>query len=202
MIKAVLFDLDNTLIDRDGAFERLLQDECSDPAKRHELRLLDAGGHGDRQLLFQAWNQYRTINDKMLELSQDILATKIAEQLSPNRPLLDLLSQLKSTVSVAILTNGGSQTQRLKISAARLDQVIQASHQLVSGELGMAKPDPQIFRLACKRIKADPKQTLYLGDQSDIDGIGARAAGLQFQLVQAPLSADTLRQILIKWRIW
>lgn len=201
MIRALIFDLDNTLIDRDAAFERLLQDEISDPGERRHLRDLDAGGQGERQLLFQAWNRFRKNNDKTLALTQNVLATKIAQQLSPDRQLLDLLSKLKSTVSVAILTNGGSQTQRLKLSAAGLDRVVEADHIFISGEIGISKPDPQVFRLACQRINAVPDQTLYLGDQSDIDGAGASAAGLRFHLVERPLAADDLRPILASWRI-
>jgi HAD superfamily hydrolase (TIGR01549 family) len=49
---------------------------------------------------------------------------------------------------------------------------------IVSGEVGWAKPHPQIFALALAAMRADPARTVFVGDNPVADMAGARAAGL------------------------
>lgn len=49
---------------------------------------------------------------------------------------------------------------------------------LGSADVGVAKPDPRIFRLATSALGVVPEQTLHVGDLYDYDIVGARAAGL------------------------
>ena len=48
----------------------------------------------------------------------------------------------------------------------------------VSGRLGVAKPDPRIFKAALDDAGADPGATVHVGDQPVDDVAGARAAGI------------------------
>jgi putative hydrolase of the HAD superfamily len=48
----------------------------------------------------------------------------------------------------------------------------------VSGNLGVAKPDPRIFKAALDQAGADPEATVHVGDQPLNDVAGARAAGI------------------------
>ncbi|MFT5584214.1 MAG: REG-2-like HAD superfamily hydrolase [Cognaticolwellia sp.] len=48
-----------------------------------------------------------------------------------------------------------------------------------SGELGVEKPDPRIFALACSSLGVAPRDALHVGDSLRCDVEGARAAGLQ-----------------------
>nr|WP_205706664.1 HAD family hydrolase [Kineococcus vitellinus] len=76
----------------------------------------------------------------------------------------------------AVLTNGTREQQNAKIEAiglrGRLGPVLTAE------ELGVAKPRPQAFRAVCEHLRVAPEQTLYVGDDHDVDVLGARAAGL------------------------
>ena len=47
-----------------------------------------------------------------------------------------------------------------------------------SGEVGVEKPDPRIFRLALDALGIGPERAWYVGDMPGIDVVGARAAGL------------------------
>lgn len=47
-----------------------------------------------------------------------------------------------------------------------------------SGIVGVAKPDPAIFRLAMERAGVEPKRSLYIGDQPDVDVKAALAVGM------------------------
>jgi putative hydrolase of the HAD superfamily len=61
--------------------------------------------------------------------------------------------------------------------APRLDAVV------VSAEIGVAKPDPEPFRIALERLGAAAADALHAGDRLDEDVAGARAAGVRPVLV-------------------
>jgi putative hydrolase of the HAD superfamily len=48
----------------------------------------------------------------------------------------------------------------------------------ISGKLGVAKPDPEIFRVALKEAGAEPEATVHVGDQPVNDVAAARAVGI------------------------
>ncbi len=55
----------------------------------------------------------------------------------------------------------------------RLDVVV------TSVDAGANKPQPEIFRYALRRTGLQPAEALYVGDQYQVDVLGARGAGLQ-----------------------
>ena len=48
-----------------------------------------------------------------------------------------------------------------------------------SGLVGHEKPHPAIFEAALREMKADPAESLYVGDVYSVDYVGARGAGMQ-----------------------
>lgn len=50
---------------------------------------------------------------------------------------------------------------------------------LTSGEVGAAKPNPYLFRLALRRVGVSPEQAIHVGDTYWTDVLGARVAGIQ-----------------------
>ncbi len=54
---------------------------------------------------------------------------------------------------------------------------------LDSHKVGVAKPDPAIFRLALERLGLAAARVLHVGDLRVVDGAGARGAGLHFVLI-------------------
>ena len=90
---------------------------------------------------------------------------------------VDLLSSLPSGVTAAIVTNGSSDTQWEKIRKTDLEKYVAAV--LVSGDIGVAKPDPEIFLTALERLGGiAPAQAAHVGDSLYADIGGAEAAGL------------------------
>ena len=49
---------------------------------------------------------------------------------------------------------------------------------VTSAEVGYDKPRPEIFQAALKKAKVKPKEALYVGDQYQIDVVGARGVGI------------------------
>lgn len=52
-----------------------------------------------------------------------------------------------------------------------------------SGNVGHEKPHPAIFAAALSKMKADPAESLYVGDVYSVDYVGARNAGMQAVLM-------------------
>jgi len=52
-----------------------------------------------------------------------------------------------------------------------------------SGNVGYAKPHPQIFKIAAERLGVDLREALYIGDSVEFDVAGARAAGMDVVLL-------------------
>src|SRR5580704_10082840 len=52
-----------------------------------------------------------------------------------------------------------------------------------SGNVGHEKPHPAIFAAALEQMKADPAESLYVGDVYSVDYVGARNAGMQAVLM-------------------
>lgn len=50
---------------------------------------------------------------------------------------------------------------------------------LDSAIVGIEKPDPRIFELACEKLGVEPHEVVYVGDTYEVDVLGARAAGIR-----------------------
>lgn len=87
----------------------------------------------------------------------------------------------RARIPVAVVSNWDS---GLREHLERLDLAQLVDEIVVSAEVGVAKPDPAVFRLALERLGARPERSLHVGDDA-ADEEGARAAGMQF--APAPL---------------
>jgi putative hydrolase of the HAD superfamily len=81
-----------------------------------------------------------------------------------------------SGLATAVLTNGVTDQQTDKI--ARVGLTGRLGPVFTAEDLGVAKPDPEAFRLACARWGLQPSAVLSVGDRHDLDVLAARAAGL------------------------
>lgn len=174
-MRAVLFDLDNTLIDRDGALEAFLGEVFSDFSVRQRLRDLDAGGRGCRSQFFAAWKEASGE-----ELCQVRFAQRLVTYLAPDRERLSKLRILAHQYALGVITNGGGYTQRLKLKATGWSEVFASDRLWISGEVGISKPDPAIFWMACQAMGLAANQCLYVGNDDDTDRVGAGLAGMAY----------------------
>jgi putative hydrolase of the HAD superfamily len=54
---------------------------------------------------------------------------------------------------------------------------------VISKDVGFNKPHPQIFQVAVKEAGVKPAEAIYVGDQYDIDIVGANGAGMRGILI-------------------
>jgi putative hydrolase of the HAD superfamily len=76
---------------------------------------------------------------------------------------------------LALLTNGPPDIQQHKIDGTGLRDCFESV--FISGELGVAKPDPAVFELVLERLDATAASTVMIGDTWERDVLGARSAG-------------------------
>ena len=188
-IKALLFDLDNTLIDRESAFNRFATSFYEDNLRtatsmtRDEavakMVLWDQDGYADRGAMFALWaKEWPEANldpDKLLPWYRTEMKRHVRLDEDANRLLADLNSH---RVPWGIVTNGNTTSQHVACRAAGLDQL--ASFIIVSQEAGYRKPDPRIFDDAINRTGIEsPEHVIFVGDNPQVDIDGANRFGMK-----------------------
>jgi HAD superfamily hydrolase (TIGR01509 family) len=109
---------------------------------------------------------------------------------------------------ISIVTNNLLEEQREKLRFLGLSELV--DDLVTSEEIGVAKPDPAIFRAALERSGADPRATVVFGDSYGSDVLGAQRAGLPvvwFNRFRAPIppgapAVPQLDRLLPAGRTW
>ena len=76
-----------------------------------------------------------------------------------------------------VITNGPAKRQRSKLQALDITSYIPETHWLISGEIGIDKPDPRIFQHAVQSFGISAEEAWYIGDSFEADVVGAFRAG-------------------------
>jgi putative hydrolase of the HAD superfamily len=181
--RAILFDLDNTLVDRDAAMRQVMRLWLAEhapalPADQREAALdeimaYDRHGYTPRQE-FCEWlaAQRSKAGDVWRFISEHI-----AHQVRPQPSVQALLANLRDRYALALVSNGGSDTQRRKLRRAQLETYF-GEHVFISGEFGAAKPEAAIFEAALDSLAIGPRHALFVGDDLARDIAGAAAVGM------------------------
>lgn len=197
MIKAVIFDFGQTLVDSADGFRRAEKEAQDRLFKDLSLTLKDKFLENYRRIRKQfhdqsnfsrksIWNEVYyyhclTADPHLLERwENDYWETvKANTKLFPEAE--KVLQALNAQYKVALITNTQGQkrvgTHRIS-QFPELDQYFQVV--IVAGEEGIApKPDPQPFRICLHQLGIDASEAVYVGDDYRIDICGARQAGLR-----------------------
>lgn len=78
---------------------------------------------------------------------------------------------------LGIITNGTTEHQKMKYDALGLSRWFPVENLLITGDLGVSKPDPAVFTAAQKSLSLDPQTTWYIGDSYEHDVEAAHTAG-------------------------
>ena len=89
---------------------------------------------------------------------------------------MELLDYLKPKYHLHLITNGFQEVQGTKLSLSGMKPYFETL--TVSEEVGVKKPNPEIFHYALRKAHAKPEESLVIGDEMAVDIDGARAAGI------------------------
>lgn len=94
-----------------------------------------------------------------------------------------LISVQKRGYRLGILSNWDKRLRAI-LKGLELDQYFE--HIIISSEVGVEKPHPEIFRIATEIFKISPDHAILIGDEPEFDQLGAWNAGWQVGLVRRP----------------
>ncbi|HEY1686265.1 MAG TPA: HAD family hydrolase [Tepidisphaeraceae bacterium] len=188
-IKAVLFDLDDTLNDRGlswGAFVPRLRQQYAQQLAPCE----DA--HIKRAFLAADWNGYRNKEELFTELRDSLpwrsappaheleafWRSCFADCMVEREGAIELIKDLRAhVISTGIITNGRADMQSAKIANLGLTRLVDAI--VISEPLGIKKPDARIFQTALAKLDCHADSALFVGDHAILDIGGAKAVGMR-----------------------
>lgn len=127
--------------------------------------------------------------------SEEALAAACAARMAAQRELFVLRADAVSTLSelrvrglrLGVLSDC---TAELAETWSQLPLSTLVDARVLSCEEGRRKPDPELFRLIARRLDADPKNCLYIGDGGGDELTGAANCGMQAFMLRAGDWAD------------
>ena len=196
-IDLVLFDLDDTLYSHHAAVAGGLADQLNQTPQQAEAayqrwtELEDL--HYNRYLRgeceFQEMRRVRVrefLADSRPSMTNDEADDWFAEYFQHyaahwvvGAETLAALAALRAANPAArfgIITNGELGLQQRKVDVLGLTHLFE--HVIASGAVGVAKPDPRIFAIACETFGITASRAVYIGDRPLVDAVGAAEAGL------------------------
>jgi len=196
-IKAVLFDVDETLFDRTLAQKAVLELIMRQlPRVFHDFppeRVLAAFLKSDQIYtdMFNSGAASEGSRDRRSKLFLQLLGidekytTKITELYVKDYPgvkahvdgAIPVVKELSHKFKLGVVSNGFTDVQYRKLETMGLRDLF--SCVVLSEECGIRKPDPRIFHQAASLLHMQPQECLYIGDSYANDVIGAKNAGMQ-----------------------
>jgi putative hydrolase of the HAD superfamily len=180
-VPLLLLDLDNTLIDRAGAFDRwarsFVSSQAGDASDVAWLVTADRDGLEPREL-FAGMIAERFGLDAEDEgaILTELRGGLVRELIVDDAVTLALRRARDAGWAPFVVTNGTVAQQERKLRHTGLDREL--AGWVVSEGVGLRKPDPAIFRLAAERAGQSLDRAWMIGDSPQADIEGARGAGL------------------------
>lgn len=196
VITDIFFDLDHTLWDFDKnsalTFQKILAEsdiKVSLPDFLKEYiplnlsfwKMYRDGKINKEDLRYQRLKTtFDSLKYKITDRSIHILSDQYIEHLSgfthlfPNT--VDILSYLKPTYKLHIITNGFQEIQQKKLNNTKIADYFET---ITTSEMaGVKKPNPRIFEMALNLASISPDTSLMIGDNLEADILGALNSGL------------------------
>lgn len=186
----MLFDLDDTLLNRDQAVDHLFllildrfYQDLQHSVKSDMLQKFKAYdkkdyGISDKTTVLQSFfdefpPRFRLPHHDMQEFWND----HFPHCFSINPQTLKIVQTIKMHVKVGIITNGTVQRQKAKIINTQLNSCFDDI--IISEEVGYSKPDKRIFEYALHQLHVQPEDTLFVGDDLEKDIGGCQRANIK-----------------------
>ncbi len=144
------------------------------PPERHK-ELADAHLATDYGYITQ--EEYAARVGDIIGMDHERVREAINQHHTTNKELLAYVRHLRMTHKTALLSNVGSGVMETIFSQQELDQLFDVT--ILSYEVHMVKPDPEIFKLAARQLSLPVSQCLMIDDRQEFCD-GADAAGMPY----------------------
>ncbi|MCJ7443545.1 MAG: HAD-IA family hydrolase [Methanotrichaceae archaeon] len=191
MIKAVVFDLDDTLYPEIefvysgyNAISQVVNKQLGIEIFDELVEQFKIGNRSDifRQVLR---NHSLHVNDSYIQYLVDVYRQH-KPKLSPFPEVKDVLDKLELTHRLALISDGYSSVQKRKLDALELSHYFEVV--IFSDDLGREfwKPHPRPYRECASRMSLDPNCMIYIADNPNKDFITPRFMGMKTIRVRRP----------------
>ena len=183
MTRLALFDLDNTLVDRQAAFRawaRTFVEDNGRPRSDVEwICQIDDDGYASREDVFTAIKERWGLNIPTERLLIEYRSS-YPRHFRTDPPTCEALGRLRVAGWRIVVVTNGPPTQRIKLERAGITSLVDGW--CISEDLGVAKPDPEIFEHAVRIGLGTPRQDdtiVMVGDSAAHDILGASRLGFR-----------------------
>ncbi|RAN78430.1 HAD family hydrolase [Bacillus sp. SRB_331] len=186
----MLFDLDDTLLDRDKAVDNLFllvlekrYEDVSDTVKNNMLQKFkeyDKREYGisDKTIVLESlFDEFAPKYRLPRNYIQDFWNENFPKCFSIDQNTILFLNHIKRHFKVGIITNGSTQRQKAKIMNTGLNEYFDTI--IISEEVGFSKPDKRIFELALNKLNVQSEDVLFVGDDLEKDIAGCQNANIK-----------------------
>ncbi|WP_208326602.1 HAD family hydrolase [Bacillus albus] len=188
--KAMLFDLDDTLLDRDKAVDNLFllvlekcYEDVNDTVKNNMLQQFkeydkrEYGISNKTIVLESLFDEFPPKYRLPRNYIQDFWNENFPKCFSIDPNTIHFLNHIKSHFKIGIITNGSTHRQAAKIINTNLNNYFDTI--IISEEVGLSKPDKRIFELALNKLNVQSENTLFVGDDLEKDIAGSQNANIK-----------------------
>ena len=190
MIKAIIFDLDNTLLD----FVKMKQFAV----KAAITAMIEAGLDVDEKKAYQdifdlyvnkGWENQQVFDDYLNQtvgkVSNKILAAGIVSYRRAREATLlvypnvnkTLIELIKMGIQLSVVSDAPSREAWMRLYYLNLHHVFDPV--LTFDDTGVRKPSPKPFEMALEIMKSPPDEVLMIGDWPERDVVGAKQIGIK-----------------------
>lgn len=186
MIRAVIFDLDETLYDESqfvrGGFRAVsayVSSRMNISAERcYRVLIATLEKYGRGKVFDIAMRELAEHDERIIGELVDVYRQHEPE-LSLYPEVIGVLQDLrKSKVKLGLITDGFERIQRRKIAALEIGEYFECM--IISDEFGIDKRKPSVFpyKKAIEFLAVLPGESIYVGDNPSKDFIGAKKLGM------------------------
>ncbi|MCH7338244.1 HAD family hydrolase [Acinetobacter higginsii] len=185
--KAVIFDLDQTLLDRTTSLIKFLTWQVNFfqlvPADDREKFIqcfleLDDNGKVWKDRVYENLIHEFSIQHHSKEILLSSYINDFNKFSCCFEHVKNIIIQLKQQgYLIGLISNGRTPFQEHNFYALGLTEYF--SSMIVSEAVGLRKPDPAIFLLSCQQLGVHPKDCIFVGDNELADIQGAKSVGMK-----------------------
>ena len=185
-MQAIIFDLDQTLLDREGSLLRFLAWQCDGmlgpylddkAAFISRFVALDDNGKVWKDEVYRALLEEFPLGDWLGDELLSVYELCFCAFAIPKPGVLDAVKELAESYKLGLISNGKTPFQERNFRGLGIASYFESV--IVSAAVDLRKPDPAIFHLGCGELGVLPEEAVYVGDNPEADIRGARDAGLK-----------------------